>query len=187
MGNPAASQRDTYRHGDLSAAALRAAVEIVSSEGAPALTLRRIAEEAGVAHRSLYRHFRNKDALLAAVAAQGYRRLAARVEKAATPKAFAAAYIRFALGEPHLYETMMTRETSDIAAEPALAAATQRLITAALAMLSSPGADSDARRRQVMRIWMGLHGGLSLHQAGLLRARSDRAFAGELLRILELA
>lgn len=187
MGKSGARKRDTYRHGDLRAAALQAAVEIVRREGAPALTLRRVAEETGVAHRSLYRHFRDKDALLAAVAALGYRRLAASVEKAATPKGFAAAYVRFALGEPHLYETMMTRKTADIAAEPALAGATQRLIVAALAILSSPGANGDARRRQVMRIWMGLHGGLSLHKAGLLRERTDRAFAGELLRIIELA
>ncbi|MEE2692019.1 MAG: TetR/AcrR family transcriptional regulator [Pseudomonadota bacterium] len=180
-------KRDTYRHGDLHAAAVAAAIVIVREEGVEALTVRRIAERVGVAHRSLYRHFRDREALLDAVASDGYRRLAASAQKARTPKDFASRYANFALGEPYLYDVMMTRASSTISLDPDLKEATDRLIAASLAVLSDPAADGETRRRQVMRLWMGLHGGVSLHRAGLLRARSNRAFIGELLRILELA
>ena len=61
-----------YHHGDLPAALLRAAGKLLEKEGLEALTLRTLARRTGVSHAAPYRHFRHREALLAALAAEGY-------------------------------------------------------------------------------------------------------------------
>jgi AcrR family transcriptional regulator len=102
-----------YHHGNLKAALLRAAVELIAEVGPAAFTLREVARRAGISHNAPYRHFREKDELLAAVAAEGFERLAGTLRKpgkatrARKPNAalrrFQAsglAYVRFALRSP---------------------------------------------------------------------------------------
>src|SRR6516225_9375031 len=64
-----------YHHGDLWRALVQAGIEILHEEGVHALTLRAVARRAGVSHAAPYRHFADKEALLAAIAEDGYRRL----------------------------------------------------------------------------------------------------------------
>ena len=73
--------RDTYRHGNLRAEAVQAAFELATADGAGALSLRAVADRVGVAHRSLYNHFADREALVDAVAEQGFLRLAEALEK----------------------------------------------------------------------------------------------------------
>ena len=72
-----------YHHGDLRATLLRVATERVVNEGIDSLSLRKLAEEAGVSRTAPYHHFKDKNALLNAIAAQGFactaRRLAGKV------------------------------------------------------------------------------------------------------------
>ena len=70
-------RRATYRHGNLKSAALKAATRLVAAAGHEQLSLREVAESVGVAHRSLYNHFADREALLDAVATEAYTRLAA--------------------------------------------------------------------------------------------------------------
>ena len=56
-------RRTTYRHGNLQAAALKAASRLVAKDGHERLSLREVAEAVGVAHRSLYNHFEHREAL----------------------------------------------------------------------------------------------------------------------------
>jgi len=65
-------KRGRYHHGDLRRALLDAALELLAREGASALTLREVARRAGVTHAAPYRHFTDKQALLAAVAEEGF-------------------------------------------------------------------------------------------------------------------
>jgi len=67
--------RRPYHHGNLREALLQGAVRVIAEVGPAAFTLREVARRAGVSHNAPYRHFRDKDALLAAVAAQGFREL----------------------------------------------------------------------------------------------------------------
>jgi AcrR family transcriptional regulator len=67
--------RRPYHHGNLRKALLEGAVRVIAEVGPAAFTLREVARRAGVSHNAPYRHFRDKDALLAAVAAQGFREL----------------------------------------------------------------------------------------------------------------
>src|SRR5688572_13961318 len=101
--------RDTYRHGNLRAEAVQAAYELATADGAAALSLRAVAEKVGVAHRSLYNHFADREALVDAVAEQGFRRLAEALTTAATPGEYVRAYVGFALERPLLYALMKSR------------------------------------------------------------------------------
>jgi len=79
-------RRATYRHGNLRAAALKAAYGRVAKAGHERLSLREVADAVGVAHRSLYNHFRDREALLDAVATEAYSKLAGLLVKAESPK-----------------------------------------------------------------------------------------------------
>jgi AcrR family transcriptional regulator len=67
--------RRPYHHGNLREALLEGAVRVIAELGPAGFTLREVARRAGVSHNAPYRHFRDKDALLATVAAQGFREL----------------------------------------------------------------------------------------------------------------
>lgn len=69
------SKAKPYHHGDLRNALLQAALELLAESGQENLSLREVAERAGVSSGAPYRHFENKDALLAALAEGGFRRL----------------------------------------------------------------------------------------------------------------
>lgn len=72
-----------YHHGNLRETLLQGALQAISELGPAAFTLREVARRAGVSHNAPYRHFRDKDALLAAVAAQGFRELTRAMREAA--------------------------------------------------------------------------------------------------------
>lgn len=180
------AKRTTYRHGNVAAEALAAAVLRVEDGGAAKLSLRQVAGDVGIAHRSLYNHFEDRDALLVAVAAHGFDELANAVATPRTPKCFIRAYIDFALARPRLYEVMMVQRNESMFSDKALGAAIQRLIGLSLAMFGKDGASGDDNRRAVMQVWMLLHGGVSLHLNGALEPRSDEAFVDEFLKIADL-
>src|SRR5215470_10821296 len=90
-------RRASYRHGNLRAAALKAAARLVAKGGHESLSLRAVAEAVGVAHRSLYNHFEHREALLDAVATEAYLGLAGKLAKAKTGADYTETYVRFAL------------------------------------------------------------------------------------------
>ncbi len=65
-----------YHHGNLKEELLTAALELIGKVGPRAFTLREVARQAKVSHNAPYRHFRDKDDLLAAIAGDGFNRLA---------------------------------------------------------------------------------------------------------------
>lgn len=74
------SDRRSYHHGDLRAALLQSALRLLDTEGADALSLRAVARHAGVSANAPYRHYEDKEALLAALAVHGFTELRARFE-----------------------------------------------------------------------------------------------------------
>src|ERR1700759_2748819 len=99
--------KETYHHGDLRAALVRAAMGLLEEGGETALSLRAVARRAGVSPAAPYRHYADREALVSAVAAVGYRGPAERVGAAhpapSTPAQLAdvaVAYVRFALDRP---------------------------------------------------------------------------------------
>jgi AcrR family transcriptional regulator len=69
-----------YHHGDLKNALIKAGIEILSQEGVGVLSLRRVAQRAGVSHAAPYAHFADKQALIAAISTEGYRKLYEKLE-----------------------------------------------------------------------------------------------------------
>jgi AcrR family transcriptional regulator len=107
-----------YHHGDLHSALLREAALLLRDDGVEALSLRRLAERTGVSRMAPYHHFKDKHALLCALASEGFRSLDSMITDAQlAPGAdlgeglrdFVRAYLRFAMENPEQYELMFGR------------------------------------------------------------------------------
>ncbi|RRQ68160.1 TetR family transcriptional regulator [Streptomyces griseofuscus] len=107
-----------YHHGDLRAALLQSAERTLREKGTGALSLRELARDIGVSHAAPGRHFKDKQALLDALAMEGYERLDRALAEAygAGPgfekrmAALAHAYLDFAVEHPELLELMFARK-----------------------------------------------------------------------------
>jgi AcrR family transcriptional regulator len=104
----------SYHHGNLKQALLEASLDLIRTAGPGAFTLREVARRAGVSHNAPYRHFRDKEELLAALAAEGFDRLTAAMTKAAEPapsplerfRSSGRGYVEFALRYPQHFAVM---------------------------------------------------------------------------------
>ncbi|WP_460703697.1 TetR/AcrR family transcriptional regulator [Myceligenerans halotolerans] len=112
--------RTTYHHGALRAELVDASVRLVESEGVGAVSLRRVAREAGVSPAAPYHHFANRAALLSAISAQGFRELAddlgavARTtDDADAVAALVRCYLDFARRRPGHFQVMWRPELSE--------------------------------------------------------------------------
>ncbi|NEZ55418.1 TetR/AcrR family transcriptional regulator [Leptolyngbyaceae cyanobacterium CCMR0082] len=116
-----------YHHGDLRNTLLAIAAELLAEDGVHALSLRKMAKRAGVSHNAPYMHFADKEAVLAAIAEEGFRLLTIDVESAISQaknstrqKLIAAsqAYVNFALNHPNHLQVMF--RPVDVAKAPNL-------------------------------------------------------------------
>src|SRR5690348_3080401 len=123
-----------YHHGNLKEALLRAALELIAEKGPAGFTFAEAARWAGVSPAAPYRHFRDRDELLASVALRGFEQFAIVLEKAwddGRPQPFAAldrlgkGYLEFARTEPAYYSAMFEAGVS-LAASPELREAGER-------------------------------------------------------------
>src|SRR6516164_7124567 len=122
------SEERPYHHRDLPQALVRSALEILSEAGVAGLSLRAAARRAKVSAMAPYRHFADKEALLAAVADYGFRQLTARLTAAVAgapdPRAGLAAlgvaYVLFARDEPSLFKLMFGPAIEAKSAHPGL-------------------------------------------------------------------
>nr|WP_107471139.1 TetR/AcrR family transcriptional regulator [Streptomyces monashensis] len=108
-----------YHHGDLRAALLKSAERTLREKGVGALSLRELARDIGVSHAAPGRHFKDKQALLDALALDGYERLNRALDSAVEGPglafeermtALARAYLGFAVENPELLELMFARK-----------------------------------------------------------------------------
>jgi len=103
-----------YHHGDLRCALLDEALRTIQTHGVAHLTLRTVGERLGVSRSALYRHFADKQALLAAVGREGFRMLRQAIADAWERngrgptgfRAMAMAYVQFAVEHPSHYRVM---------------------------------------------------------------------------------
>ena len=107
--------RRGYHHGNLREALIQAALDLIAQKGPAGFTFAEAARSAGVSSAAPYRHFRDRDALLADVARRGFEEFAAALESAwndGRPDPFTAfenvgrAYLSFARAEPAYYSAM---------------------------------------------------------------------------------
>ena len=178
-------KRTTYHHGDLREALLDACLRLLETEGLAAVSLRRVAREAGVSTGAPYHHFADRAALLAALSTRGFEMLHARlsaVRAAAggtpldTLAAMAAAYVGFAREHGVHFRLMFRPELSQpekhpdtvVAADAAFAVLTEA-IADSVAAGSLPAAKADILG---LTWWSIGHGLASLWVDGHLDKRS---------------
>jgi AcrR family transcriptional regulator len=167
-----------YHHGNLKASLIEAGLEALVHTEADELSLRQLAKDVGVSANAAYRHFEDKDALLVALAAEGFRRFAQAQAQAASGllpaearlKASGRAYVQFALAHPRLYRLMFQR-LANLAHNPSLAQASLGgmavLLESVSSLLQKPAQDEQVRV-MAASCWGLVHGLSALAQGGLL-------------------
>lgn len=128
---PTKKPRDRYHHGDLRSALLEVAVEAIADKGLHGLSLRECARRLGVSHAAPYRHFPDKDHLIAAIGGQGFAWLTEAGREAMEGiddpeeriQAYGLAYVRFAVAHPEHLRVMFASEIPREAVTPEDAAA----------------------------------------------------------------
>ena len=170
---------------------ITAARELAEAEGWEAVTTRRLAERVEYSQPVLYSHFKGKDAIMVAVAVEGFADLTAEMRAARTsasdPKRaladVAAAYAAFAERRPALYDVMFNQAVSlpfaTPEAPPALHAGFDEL-----RHVVRPFAGDDDEGALTEVLWSGLHGLVTLMRGGRLpREDHDRRLAILLRRL----
>jgi AcrR family transcriptional regulator len=169
--------KDSYHHGDLAKALTAAALALVEQGGPEAVSLRDLAASLGVSRAAPYRHFADRDELLAAVAAVGFENLNTVYEKAmASPGdgrqrlyALNRGYFDFATRRPGLHRLMfnsglLTRaDPPRVLVEPANRA---YVLLVRAVEEANPGLDAKAVKARVVTMWSTVYGFLSLNTAG---------------------
>ncbi len=187
MTSPPKSRKPgRYHHGDLPRALVEAALALVEAEGVSALTLREVARRVEVTHAAPYRHFKDKSALLAAVAEEGFKRLAqALVAARSAPStddrrtAMGIAYLRFAIEHPAHYRLMFGVEAETAGTDGLRAAAAELLAAVQQSGGAAPPAPVGGDSAPTSA-WAEWHGLALLHLGGWL-IQPDRPSMPQLL------
>jgi len=184
----------SYHHGNLKEVLLEAARKLIEEHGAFGFSLTEAARLAGVSPAAPYRHFRDRDALLAEVARNGFERFAARLDAAwnnGVPTPLSAfenlgrAYLAFAREEPASYTVMFETGLAPGTAGETLPAAEHAfdvLQRAAAALCRHlPELERPPLKLVSLHIWAMCHGVATLFSQGGRAARKVPMTAEEIL------
>ena len=159
-----------YHHGALRQALVAEALRVISEHGEAALSLRDLARRLGVSHAAPYRHFATMDALMAAIAEEGFELLAADVERAVANEANPVeqlgeagwAYVRFALEHPHHFRVMFNGRLTGGEEFAGLQAAMSRSYAALLRTIEAGQVAGEIAGADVRELatsaWVHVHG-----------------------------
>jgi AcrR family transcriptional regulator len=171
---------------------IEAAARLIADGGATALTLRRLAAEAGTSTMAIYTHFGGTAELRRAIREEGYLRLAARL--ASVPASddpvdrlvrLFAAYLAYAIEQPELYRVMFMEQQlgeEDAAACAGTFDTLQDAVSSCIDGRRFAPADAEALATE---LWATGHGVVALQLAGLLSpVRAAACADGALTRLL---
>jgi AcrR family transcriptional regulator len=162
MSTVSTSQRSTYHHGHLRPALIAAARALLDEGGAGAVGLREAARRVGVSPTATYRHFRDKDALLAAVAAEGFREFAAALAEAGRESEplskMGMAYVDFALARPGMFRLMFSALTGKRELYPELRAAADEAFAVLRRGVESRAPEAENFDAAALAAWSLVHG-----------------------------
>jgi AcrR family transcriptional regulator len=175
----AGAGRRGYHHGNLREALIRAALDLIAEKGPAGFTFADAARSAGVSSAAPYRHFRDRDALIAGVARRGFELFAAQLDRAwndGRPDPFTAfenigrAYLAFARGEPAYYSAMFEAGIPNDA-DPGLREAGDRAFAvlrnaSEVLILLLPRESRPPALMMTLHVWALAHGIASLFARG---------------------
>jgi AcrR family transcriptional regulator len=186
--------RRGYHHGNLREALIEAALALIAAKGPFGFTVAEAARSAGVSPAAPYRHFRDRDELMAEVARRGFERFALDLERAwnnGLPDPITAfervgrAYLAFARAEPAYYAAMFE---AGVPAEgnPELQAAGERafgILRQAAATLAArlPEGQRPPALMMALHVWSMAHGIASLFTRGEAAGQRLPMSTGDLL------
>ena len=192
-------ERGGYHHGDLAAALVTAALEIIDESGVAALTLRAAARRAGVSHAAPAHHFGDKRGLLAAVAEDGFRLQTEAMRRGAEEapdialsafRAVGSAYITFAIEHPARFRVMFHAELADKSQYPTLveaAAESLGMLHDGIVACQQAGFVRQGNPEAIALLtWSSVHGLASLAVNGQLEAQGYPTEAADLAALLTM-
>ena len=178
-GRPA---RRDYHHGNLKNVLIDAAISQIATHGARDLSLRELARSIGVSHASTYRHFPNKESVLATIAEQGFEELTRAMEAAARPhagdpldmlQATGVAYVDFGVSYPHHLQIMFGDAITHHEDYPTLVEASKKayeVLVSVVRVGQQAGRISAQDERLVaLTAWAQVHGLAMLIASGRIR------------------
>ena len=176
----------TYHHGDLRAALIKGALELIREKGAEGLTLREVTRRANVSHTAPYRHFRDKEDLTAAIAEEGFGILAREMQKANEEKgparkrliAGGRGYVAFALKRPEHFKVMFAADL-DAKRHPDARKAADEAFAGLVALVTACQEAGQMRKGQALPLaricWSQVHGiaGLAIGRQFAFKSQSE--------------
>jgi AcrR family transcriptional regulator len=171
-----------YHHGNLRETLIRAALELIEKKGPAGFTFADAARWAGVSSAAPYRHFRDRDALMADVARRGFEQFAAALSAGwndGKPEPLAAfenvgkAYLRFAKDEPAYYSAMFESGIPPDASEELREAADRAF--GVLRQAAEAVSNAMPREGRPPAAMVGLHAWALAHGIASLFGRGDAA------------
>lgn len=166
---------NTYHHGDLREALIQAALREAEQGGPEAISIKALAKQLGVSQPAPYRHFADREALLAAVAAEAFRQFNAvlsesigKPSKRSKLSRFAQAAVDFGLRRNGVYRLMFASRVMTCGSKSGeLHNAATETFGLLLEALEAPVVGL-VRERHALKIWAALHGVVMLAEQGLL-------------------
>lgn len=166
-----------YHHKDLKNELMKQALKILDKKGVEGLTLREVARAAKVSHTAPYRHFRDKEDILAAIAEVGFSDLAARGQKALENEDplqsyvdYGHEYIAFAAEHPQHFRIMFSGKFTRFQLYPGLQAAGDAAFGALVASIARCQAAgvfrADPAEQLALSAWSYVHGIANLYIDG---------------------
>lgn len=167
------SKSGPYHHGELRPALIAAAKTLLDEGGVGAVSLRETARRVGVSPTATYRHFADKDSLLAAAAAEGFREFGAALIAAARDRpdplpAMGMAYVRFALSRRGLFRLMFGPEMANRARYPELKTAADQAFSSLRGGVDAGACGERDRHLVAISAWALVHGLAQLFLDGIL-------------------
>jgi AcrR family transcriptional regulator len=165
------NKKTQYHHGDLKNALIKEGLKIISEDGIQGLTLRKVASRIGVTHTAPYAHFADKQALIAAISAEGHHELFKEMnflyqkyqdEPYKQLVEIGWHYIQFAIKDPEYFRIMFSKVIEDGEIHPEFIEISDKnyeIVSQVIINCQKAGIiDPEDHEKRTIYIWSVIHG-----------------------------
>ena len=171
---------NTFHHGNLRQALIEAALDLLDAEGSAGVTIRAVAAKAGVSHAAPANHFKDRKALLTAVAKAEFEQISEQINLglASTKKNRARIFLdtiaNYAFAHPNRYDLLWRSDLVDHA-DADLAPLLDNLYASLCAeLVREPGHAGRDIDTVAVALWSMMHGYVALRLSGMFEPAEDR-------------